>query len=160
MNRELNELKFDVSGFSYDPDTGAIYKNGRRRDYFCTEYNRACEKGVRVLAHRLAWRLFYGAWPSGQVDHRNGVGADNSILNLRDATNGQNQSNKPAGKNNKCGSRGVCFDNYNSRWMVSLSSSGKRFKAYASHKLSAILAARLIRRTLHGEFAFEERKAQ
>ena len=48
----------------------------------------------RYKAHRLAWLLAYGAWPSGHIDHINGDKADNSITNLRDVTRRLNQQNQ------------------------------------------------------------------
>lgn len=38
----------------------------------------------KLLSHRLAWLLFNGEWPEGEIDHINGDAADNRIKNLRD----------------------------------------------------------------------------
>lgn len=45
------------------------------------------------LAHRLAWLYVYGAWPKNQIDHINGIRADNRICNLREATPSENNQN-------------------------------------------------------------------
>ena len=49
--------------------------------------------GFQVYAHRAAWALYYGDWPVGQVDHRNGDATDNRITNLRLVTNLENGRN-------------------------------------------------------------------
>jgi hypothetical protein len=62
---------------------------------------------VRVLgrvykAHRLAWFMFHGEWPAGEVDHINGDPGDNRLANLRltdRATNMQNQRRAHSRKN-------------------------------------------------------------
>lgn len=49
--------------------------------------------GKSVMAHRLAWLLFYGEWPGDYIDHINGDKADNRITNLRAVSNSQNMQN-------------------------------------------------------------------
>ena len=62
----------------------------------------------RHRMHRLAWLYHYGEWPSGHVDHIDGIKTNNAIKNLRDVdplTNVQNQ--RRARVNNKSGFLGV-----------------------------------------------------
>jgi hypothetical protein len=47
----------------------------------------------RYRAHRLAWFYMHGVWPDDEVDHRNGVRTDNSLLNLRVVTRSVNMQN-------------------------------------------------------------------
>ena len=62
----------------------------------------------RRLAHCLAWLYMTGRWPSGEVDHRNGVTNDNRWGNLRDATKSINQQNvRRARKTSTTGLLGV-----------------------------------------------------
>lgn len=58
--------------------------------------------------HVVAFAMQAGAWPAGQVDHKNGVTDDNRFDNLRDTTRKVNQQNRrKAAKHNKCGVLGV-----------------------------------------------------
>lgn len=56
-------------------------------------YARVQLKGKNMLAHRVAWALHYGTWPSDQIDHINGDMFDNRISNLRCVTAYQNMRN-------------------------------------------------------------------
>ena len=52
--------------------------------------------------HRLAWFYMTGAWPVGQIDHKNGARADNRFDNLRDVAKQQNTENqRKAQRSNK-----------------------------------------------------------
>lgn len=48
----------------------------------------------RMLAHRVAWVLYYGVWPFTILDHENRIGSDNRIVNLRLATPSLNAINR------------------------------------------------------------------
>lgn len=155
-----NDSLFDVSGFSYNPSTGLIFHNGHQRGFYASDsrYLHIEIKGVRVKAHRLAWRLHYGQWPPFwlDMDHRNLKKDDNRIQNLRLATRSQNRAHGPANKTGRSGERCVHWNAKSGKWEVGVNKEGERITGFASHKISAIVAARLIRRILHGEFAAQE----
>lgn len=58
----------------------------------------------KVYSHRLAWAMYYGVWPSTQIDHVNGDRSDNRILNLRELPQPENTKafrTKSKGKTSK-----------------------------------------------------------
>lgn len=71
-------------------------------------YRRLRINGSPVLAHRAAWLISTGSWPTGVIDHINGIRSDNRLVNLRDVSGGGNHQNqrKPA-RNNTTGFMGV-----------------------------------------------------
>ena len=103
---------------SYDPETGVFrwlvaVTNGVKVDQQwgavdAAGYRRGKFGPAQVAAHRMAWFYTYGEWPTGEIDHINGLRDDNRIANLRDvdrATNMQNQ--RVAQKGNLSGYLGV-----------------------------------------------------
>jgi hypothetical protein len=150
-----DEASFDVQPFTIIPETGAIMLNGLRRDRQSGRYSKVTFKYKTVKAHRLAWRLYHGEWPAFLVDHKDRNSHNNSITNLRQATYSQNCCNQRLRRDNTSGERGVVFvkSRGKGRWKVSIQIGPLKVWANASHFISAVVAARLIRRVLHGEFA-------
>ena len=64
----------------------------------------------RLLAHRVAWAIYYGVWPEDCIDHINGDRSDNRISNLRDANKSTNGMNRGPQRNNSSGMKGIYFD--------------------------------------------------
>lgn len=79
------------------------------------------------LAHRLAWLYVHGCWPSSQIDHINGNKADNRLVNLREATIGENMQNfRSARSDNKsCGLLGASFHKPTGRWRAQIQVNGR-----------------------------------
>lgn len=78
-----------------------------------------------LTAHRVAWVIFYGEWPSGQVDHINGNRIDNSIANLRVVNNSTNSKNQRLRLTNKSGVTGVYWNRQCQKWCAQITISGK-----------------------------------
>ena len=55
---------------------------GNVAGFFDLEYCVITVCGQPYSAHRLAWLLTYGEWPTGGITHLNGDGHDNRICNL------------------------------------------------------------------------------
>lgn len=114
--------------YEYDPKTGffrwKIRQSGAsKKGWFPGSPH--CEGGFslsigkkKYLAHRVAFLLMTGAWPTGELDHKNLSRADNRWENLRPATRSQNAANFP--KRNRTGFTGV-FLIPNGRYQARLS---------------------------------------
>lgn len=92
MNDLIEEIR---AALVYDPATGVITRNGRVAG--CDKGNgywRVTFKGKTYAAHRLAWAIYYGEWPDGEIDHINRVRGDNRIGNLRIVSREQNMRNR------------------------------------------------------------------
>ena len=101
--------------FEYEPQTGRIYNKisrkyvgglvSKRVGYLCVWF-----KNRRILSHRLAWALHYGAWvmPPFEIDHINRVRTDNRIDNLRIVTRSGQMRNTTVAKTADVPVVGVC----------------------------------------------------
>jgi len=74
--------------------------------------------GDRFMAHRVAWLLHYGVWPSLQIDHRDGNGLNNRIENLREVTNQQNAMNMKLNRTSTTGISGIRWHKLAKKWNV------------------------------------------
>nr|HIL74926.1 HNH endonuclease [Rhodospirillales bacterium] len=91
--------------FSYAPETGIItriwgptkrsdrYLNKAAGNIKADGYIYIGINKTLYLAHRIIWKMVYGCDPLDQIDHINRKRADNRIVNLRQATNTENQKN-------------------------------------------------------------------
>jgi HNH endonuclease/AP2 domain len=75
-------------------------------------------------AHRLAWVYMYGSFPVDYIDHINGNKTDNRIVNLRNATNRENQQNQKRHRDGK--KAGVYFDTRRKKWIAIIQINRKR----------------------------------
>lgn len=104
------DLSVLIEYLEYDYDTGEItwikkpkgsrVEAGDAAGCLDNGYIRIKIGGELIMAHRIAWALYYGAWPyeSKQIDHKNGCRSDNRIDNLRLVTNQQNAQNRSKAK--------------------------------------------------------------
>ena len=84
-------------------------------------YNCGAVLEVSVVAHRVAWAIHYGRWPSRQIDHINGDKTDNRIANLRDISQQENKRNQPRRSTNKSGVTGVFWTERSKKWRAYIS---------------------------------------
>ncbi len=122
---------------NYDPDTGVFTR--RLKNANCVKvgdvaggldgrgYCRFRIDGKKHRAHRLAWLYMHGDWPLGEIDHINGLPADNRISNLRDVSHAENVQNvhKPNKDNESCEFRGVHWHRRDLKWTAQIRANGK-----------------------------------
>lgn len=79
----------------YDPETGLLTWRCQRGNFpqgmvaGCLKPHGYIDIQVEARkhkAHRLAWLLTHGIWPTRDIDHINGHRADNRMVNLREVT--------------------------------------------------------------------------
>lgn len=132
--------------FSYDGHTGVITWLYRPRGHFSSDKGHRISlakhagreaghvdkgHGYRVIgltyegrfllyqSHRIAWALFYGEWPNGEVDHVNCDTGDNRITNLRKCSHVSNMANQ-RGRNSKSGLKGAYWHARSQKWQASI----------------------------------------
>jgi hypothetical protein len=117
--RETEEVKlFVLEELEYDPLNGFFRwkkpeqrKRTRLRGWFSGgksgDYKNVSIMNSYWKAHRIAWLLQTGNWPSGEVDHKDGRKSNNVFTNLRDVPHSENAKNRKFYSVNKSGAIGV-----------------------------------------------------
>ena len=117
----------------YDQRTGKLYWTSNNKEAFTYKGKRGYKVSTytdettrrTLLAHRVAWAIFYGHEPIGQIDHINGDKTDNRITNLRCVTNQENSKNTKVRKTNKSGVTGVYRHSKCDLWVAQITVDGK-----------------------------------
>ena len=139
--------------YDYDPETGCMtFKERQASDFpwhhrpdalaatfnrkkagktaymspYPNGYLRVSVLGKSHLAHRFAWFLHTGEWPSGVIDHINGDRSDNRIGNLRDVSPSENASNRRPGTNSQYELTGISLLKDKNVYVVSVIRDGQQ----------------------------------
>lgn len=105
-------------------------------------------------AHRLAWLITHGRWPTEFIDHINGNGLDNRLCNLREATRAQNKQNAPCQSNSRTGLKGVVINKLSGKFTARIGHFGRSlYLGTFDTPEDAHKAYRDAADILHGEFA-------
>ncbi len=121
-----------VAQFHYNPDTGVITRRSTGHTNWAVHYdNRVKPKRAKYLrvttttknyaAHRLAWFLMTGAWPTKPIDHIDGDTTNNKWENLREVTSQENSHNlAKLNRTNTTGFAGVNWDEHHQQFRAQI----------------------------------------
>uniref|UniRef100_A0AAU7J825 HNH endonuclease n=1 Tax=Xanthomonas phage MK21 TaxID=3148942 RepID=A0AAU7J825_9CAUD len=142
-NAEICKLRNQIR---YDPDTGNFYwlktvydsvsntfhgvvdpeAEPVKANKMSSGYLQIKAGAQKHLAHRLAWVLATGKWPSKHLDHINGARDDNRLCNLRECTEAENAQNLGMYSSNTSGYTGVSWNKRTQRWYAYINVAGKQ----------------------------------
>ena len=153
-----------LAAIRYEPETGNFYwlkpRIGRS---LVTPAGTNNAHGYRIIsfngkahkAHRLAWLVCFGSWPTGEIDHINGLKGDNRICNLRLASkpeNAQNQAPQSRAKSSRY--KGVHWRTERSKWVAMITVNGRKMRVGSFFdEASAAQAYNAAARRFYGPFA-------
>lgn len=156
--RVAPEIEAVVSRFKYDAASGVVSKvteGGELSELKTVDrhgYVRSSVGRRYFFAHRMAWRLHYGAWPAGQIDHINGNRQDNRIINLRIVGFSENAQNRHA----RLGSspfKGVTLHKPTGKWQAQIKKNNRsHYLGLFSREVDAAAAYDAASKRLFGSF--------
>ena len=157
MALESTELTSDLLHTLFEYRDGKLFwraRNGKEagcvgnRSYSCV-----CINYRKYMTHRLIW-IMHGNDPVPMLDHIDGNQLNNRIENLRPITVSQNQRNTKLRKDSTSGIKGVSWISTRNRWSGQVWHKGKLHRAGDfKDKDECAAAVRVLRESLHGEFA-------
>lgn len=150
----MERLIYDASTGKFIHKTNSVLrKSGDEAGYLDPRGFRT----IRVLgeahyAHRLAWLVVFGAWPTRQLDHKDRDQDNNRIKNLREATDSQNRANSVCAIG-VSGIRGVSFYAPRGKWRARIKKNRTEiYLGYFETRQRAEAAYKTARKKLFGEF--------
>lgn len=115
--------------------------------YWCVRIRR---KGYS--AHRMAWLLYYGYLPESSIDHIDKNKLNNSISNLREASQSCNCKNASTRSDNTSGVKGVNWHSGNKIWIARIAVNGKDYYIKGSKDFDEAVAHRLAAEQCLGDY--------
>lgn len=143
-NGKLQWKKFRAANAQVGDIAGFVGRDG---------YVRVKILGRSILAHRIAWLLFYKKQPENEIDHINGDRSDNKISNLRSCDRRQNSRNTATRSDNECGIKGVGYHKPSGKWRARIYVDGKsKFIGNFLSKHEAKKAYEAAAKSIYGDF--------
>lgn len=94
----------------YNPDTGDfIGATGKILTAISNGYRTVTYKGKTVKAHRMAWFIMTGQWPTKEIDHIDRNKLNNRWNNLRESTRSENNVNRDVRADSVSGIKNIRF---------------------------------------------------
>ena len=168
MSNPLNpfDAEFAREMFDYDPETGIVTRKiSRFSSLVGTPIGRMDRTGYirhgfrwwgqryNVSIHRLGWLIHHGEWPKDQLDLINGIRHDNRLVNLREATQAQNNANTRMYKNNKSGYKNIKWEPERKRYGVFIRYDNKLLRLGRFKTLEEAISVRNAKyEEIYGEF--------
>ena len=159
-NEELNRIK---ESWEITKDGHLMWLNGVRKGLPVSiqtgkKGHQTCsislnKKLIGYSVGQVAWFLYYGKWPNGEVDHIDTNPKNHKKENLRIASRQEQCINRVAGKAGRA-NKGVYKRNYGNRWSAQIWINGKCKNLGTYDTENEAIKARIeATKMLHGEFA-------
>jgi hypothetical protein len=105
-------------------------------------YRRGSIGGDMLLAHRAAWAIHHGRWPTHFLDHINGNPSDNRLVNLREVDALGNSRNVRLRHNSTTGVVGVSIHSQTGQYWAQIGVGGEVLYLGVYDDLPSAAAAR------------------
>lgn len=135
MTKQILTQEILKEHLHYNPNNGVFVRLiGKKAGYIAGSYRKSdgylqtTILGKTYLNHRLAWLYVYGNFPKFQLDHINGVGADNRLNNLRECVVYENGQNRKLSCINTSGYTGVSYHKISRKWRSVIKYKNKKYE--------------------------------
>lgn len=176
MTKELPSPEYLRKILRYDPETGKLFWLPRPDVDFSAlnvarawnsrwdgkeaftglndaGYHRGSIGGLFLRVHRVAWAMQTGAWPDGEIDHKDTDRSNNRWDNLRAASRAENQRNTGLRSNNSSGVKGIRWKPEKDKWQARIRVDGReRHLGHFDDVGAAAAAYRAASVAVHGDF--------
>lgn len=113
-------------------------------------YLRTKLAGKSYKAHRVAWFIVHGVWPTDELDHGKHKRNDNRLSELAQTSHKDNSRNRSKNHNNTSGVTGVIWDSASQKWMAQIEIHGKNKNLGRFTAFDLAVEARLAAEIYHG----------